>query len=188
VVGFHEGAAIGAGRAARKRFPIAPQLAQAVGAHAPEQDIIGRRVLRVQLQTAALEPLDLSRAAFDQLGLLWRDRQAEGHQPAIALPEIAERAGDAVARRGEAARAGLGLRGGGARCHKQAAEGEQSDREMARSIVHDRLLLGSSGTGGNGASTGTPRLTLNSSGVWPLRQPCGGSLIDVEFEQRVYHS
>src|SRR5262245_54261400 len=94
--------------------PVAALLIEPVDAQAAKQDIIGARILGVQLQTVALEPLELHRPALDLLLALRRDREAKDRQAAVLLPELADAAVDALTGLGEAARrrAGRARQGG----------------------------------------------------------------------------
>src|SRR5690606_36684749 len=72
-------------------------LSEPVHAEADEQHIVGRGVLRVQLEPVALEPLSLERAALDELLLLGAHREAEDRQAAVLLPVLADPTADAEA-------------------------------------------------------------------------------------------
>src|SRR5262249_19721725 len=83
--------------------PIAPLPLQPGHPQTPQQHIIGRLLLWVQLQPGALKPLRLHRLTLNDLLLLRRDREAKYWQPAVLLPEAADTPGDTEARLGKAA-------------------------------------------------------------------------------------
>src|SRR5262249_54894202 len=89
-----------------ERRPITFLSRQAIGAEPPKQHIIRRRVLGMQLEPVALEPLQLDHAAFDLLGTLIADWVAEHRQTAVLIPIFQNPPTNLVARLGEEAAVG----------------------------------------------------------------------------------
>jgi hypothetical protein len=88
---------------AREVIPAAPVAVEHRIAQTAKQDVIGRAILRVQLQAVALELLGLEGLALDLFLVLRAGWEAKHWQPTVLLPESADAPGDAVASLGETA-------------------------------------------------------------------------------------
>jgi hypothetical protein len=69
---------------------IAALLGQPIGAEPTEQHIVGARILGVQLEPVALEPLHLQLTAFYRFDLLRRYWKAKYRQATVLLPKLAD--------------------------------------------------------------------------------------------------
>src|SRR5688572_4808483 len=77
--------------------PVTPLEQQCIVTEAAKQHIIGWRMLGVQFEAGALEPLGLDCRALDIFRAQRRDRKAEHRQAAVALPISADAPADAQA-------------------------------------------------------------------------------------------
>src|SRR5262249_15127039 len=78
VAGLGKEAAAWLGRALGKGEPVAALLLEAIGTQPAKQHVVGARVLGVQFQAVALEPLHLNRPAPDLLLAPWANWVGEG--------------------------------------------------------------------------------------------------------------
>src|SRR6266545_4834764 len=96
-----------------ERIPVALLRCQAIGAQAAQQHIIRPRILGVQLQPVAFEPLQLEWLTLDPLAGLVGDREAEHWQPAVLVPVLQDAPAHVMAGLAEEAAVAAGQRRGG---------------------------------------------------------------------------
>jgi hypothetical protein len=131
-----EEAAVALRRALGKALPDPLALHKRISAQAADQHIARAGVLGVQLQPVALKPLHLKPPTLDLLLAQRRHRQAEGAQPIVLAPELADAPADTVGGLLKAELVALGQRGG-RQGGKQQRQGEQQHVAVA---WHKRLL------------------------------------------------
>src|SRR5687768_4816496 len=86
-----------------ERLPVVPELLQSIVAETPQKYIVGRGVLRMQLEAVAFKPLREIGLTSVSVHLMscCRDRIAETRKTAVLLPVLAEPATDALVRLGK---------------------------------------------------------------------------------------
>lgn len=153
LLGLGEEATAGGGPTVDRPAPTAALTVLDFNAEVTEQDIVGRRVVGVEFEAVAFEPLHLHGLSFDHFLALCGDGEAKDGQTAVLLPEGAEAPVDTEAGFGKAA----GLRGGGGLgSPRQGEEGQQQDE--AGELVHYRFLSCAAGPGFSW------KMTLSTSG------------------------